>query len=228
MVRDLLHKDPSLEQAKNELCRGWLSGFRVLVAAGRSPVSYSQWLVDAGAKVTAAASCANAIQLASTMPSGFDAAVVEANLPDGCGVAIAEDLRAREPCCRIVIIAHWMADPGLSRVRDIPGATMLSSRTTAPELVFAVQDAAACTPLGLRRVLKRVGDKTKLSRQQERLFWLNLWGYSDREIADALGIQLHTAQDYQMALRRKTGVRSKAGYLRLLLEVQGVRAPINS
>jgi DNA-binding CsgD family transcriptional regulator len=65
-----------------------------------------------------------------------------------------------------------------------------------------------------------------LSPQQERLLWLNLWGYPDQAIAHALGIQLHTVQDYQLALRRKTGVKSKAGYLRLLLEYLGTQPPL--
>jgi DNA-binding CsgD family transcriptional regulator len=71
----------------------------------------------------------------------------------------------------------------------------------------------------------RANDRYRLAPQQRRLLWLNLWGYSDEEIASTLGISRHTVQDYQLALRKKTGVRSKAGYLRLLMQVVGAEPP---
>jgi DNA-binding CsgD family transcriptional regulator len=70
----------------------------------------------------------------------------------------------------------------------------------------------------LVELFDQVARELKLSRQLARLLWLNLWGYSDQEIADALQVSLHTVQDYQYALRRKTKVRSKGGYLRLLAD----------
>jgi DNA-binding NarL/FixJ family response regulator len=188
-------------------------------------VRYGEWLEESGASVTRVASCDSTLQMVCASDTRLDAVVLETHLPDGCGLMLAEELSVRQPHCRIVVIDPTANEAVMDRVCAIPGATLLSGQATKVELVFAVKENAASPPLLLRQLLKQLGDDVKLSPQQERVFWLNLWGYADQEIAEALTIQLHTVQDYQLALRRKTGARSKASYLRLLLEYQGVRPP---
>ena len=58
------------------------------------------------------------------------------------------------------------------------------------------------------------------------MLFYNLWSHSDREIADAIGISVHTVQEHQNGLRRRTGVRTKYGYLRRLAETAGMRPPL--
>jgi DNA-binding CsgD family transcriptional regulator len=67
-------------------------------------------------------------------------------------------------------------------------------------------------------LFRRVVQERKVPKQLSRVLWLNLWGCSDQEISEKLRVTLHTVQDYQYALRRRAGVRSKGGYLRLLAQ----------
>ena len=187
--------------------------------------AYLDYLMSAGADADVAVDLERAAVLLGSGGT-YQVAMVDAFLNGQCGVAVAEQIGSKQPWCRVFVVAQWLTSPLLQRVQRIPNATVISRSLSQVDFMCSVVGGAKCTAASLHWLVREISRETKLSRQQERLLWLNLWGYSDQQIAKALGIQLHTVQDYQLALRRKTGVRSKAGYLRLVLEYLGAPAPL--
>jgi DNA-binding CsgD family transcriptional regulator len=89
------------------------------------------------------------------------------------------------------------------------------------DFVFAALRLIHLAVPDLARLAARSARLWGLSPQLTRLLHYNLWGYSDRDIADALSISLKTTQQYQEELRRKTGVKTKQAYLRRMLTLAG-------
>jgi CheY-like chemotaxis protein len=57
--------------------------------------------------------CAAARSAAAAEPGGgFRVAVVDVNLPDGDGLALAAELRGRSPACRIVVVSGYPEPEG--------------------------------------------------------------------------------------------------------------------
>lgn len=204
----------------------WLAGVMVLSLSPSTP-QYSDWLEMAGAQVCPAESPASAIE---AVESGrpYQVLLIDALLLGECGLAVAEQITTLKPWCRVVVISQWVTAPVLKRAQRLPNASVITRNLSQSDFILSLLSASRCTACLLHTLAGQIARRSRLSPQQARLLWLNLWGYSDQEIGSALGIQLHTVQDYQLTLRRKTGVRSKAAYLRLLLEYLGTPAPLGT
>jgi DNA-binding NarL/FixJ family response regulator len=123
-----------------------------------------------------------------------------------CGVLfIAESIDAAT--CREIRQVHW----GYRSKHASQGDFLLALRRLV----------RLCVP-DLARLAAHGVQMWRLSPQQARVLHYNLWSYCDRDIAAALAVSVHTVQEYQEDLRKKTGARNKQAYLARLLEVSGV------
>lgn len=123
-----------------------------------------------------------------------------------CGVLFTAD-SIDAATCREIRHVHW----GYRSKRASQGDFLLALRRLVR---LCIPDLARLAAHGLQR--------WRLSPQQARVLYYNLWSYSDQEIADALGVSIRTVQEYQEDLRKKTGAHNKKAYLARLLEVSGV------
>jgi DNA-binding NarL/FixJ family response regulator len=219
---------PAVDTVDTRPFATWVDGIWAVVAMRDHELSerYGRWLTEAGARVASVESASDAVALVEARADVFRVVVVEATAEDGGGVDLAELIAQRDPTCHTVVVSESECETLLRNVRQIPQASFLSTHASRADFLVLVRERCLKPRIDVASWLGRLSEAYGLSPQQRRLIWLNLWGYSDDEIAGALGIKRHTVQDYQLALRRKTGVRSKASYLRLLLESAGVRAPL--
>jgi DNA-binding CsgD family transcriptional regulator len=134
------------------------------------------------------------------------------------------NLIERTPCCPFAILG----DPGGTFAKSARrlGAFYIHLPITRDDLIRSVVRALGSEVPCIRSLTARAIRQWSLSPQQARILYFNLWSLSNQEIASLLGVTLHTVQDYQVALRRKTGARSKDGYLRRILEVSGISPPV--
>lgn len=126
-----------------------------------------------------------------------------------CGVLFtAESIDAAT--CREIRQVHW----GYRSKQASQGDFLLALRRLV----------RLCIP-DLARLAAHGVQLWRLSPQQARVLYYNLWSYTDQEIADALAVSVHTVQEYQEDLRKKTGARNKQAYLACLLEASGACRP---
>lgn len=125
-----------------------------------------------------------------------------------CGVLFtAKSIDA--PTCRKIEHAHW---------------GYRSKHTSQGDFLLALRRLARLNVPDPARLVAHAARLWSLSPQQARVLYYNLWSYCDQDIADALDVSIHTVQEYQEGLRKKSGARSKQAYLARLIEVSGTRS----
>ena len=193
----------------------------LVVNDGREHDRLRAFLIDAGARVSRTSMLhAVALQLSGLREGELDLLMVDADAHPEWD-ALAE--RAVVSCG--VLITSRDADAGmLSRVLASQ-VGYVSRQVALPDFVFAVVSALRMGTPHLGKLAARGARLWMLSPQLTRLLHYNLWGYSDRDIADAMSITVKTTQQYQEELRHRTGVKTKQAYLRRLLMLAG-REPL--
>jgi hypothetical protein len=198
-----------------EFCR-WLQGVRVLLIERPEASERALWMIEAGATVTRLCAWDEIGQLAVARY----VAVVELALP-----GVSEVLDHLAPGCGLVLVANE-ASFAAAKLADRKQAAIVLEDAPRVDFRFEVQRSAQLQVPDIDYMVGRAARLWKLPPQQTRVLFYNLWSQSDREIARAIGISVHTVQEHQNGLRRRTGVRTKHGYLRGLAEAAGMRAPL--
>jgi len=187
------------------------AGLRQAFLAGRARPA----LAEAGSAAEAAA-------LAARLRP--DAAVVEAELPDGSGVALCRALVAAAPGVAVVVLSQADWDVYLAGAWAAGAAGFLLKRVPAAEVVRAVRRAAAgplfsAEQLGRIRAWRRAvdGRLEALGAREREVLRLVAAGASNREIAQALTLSESTVEKHVGALLRKLAVPSRTGLLAFIL-----------
>lgn len=135
------------------------------------------------------------------------------------GVAPAFRLaRALSPSCGVLFIAESI-DAATCREIDQAHWGFRTKQASQADFLLALRRLVRLCVPNLARLAAHGAQLWRLSPQQAWLLYFNLWSYCDQDIADALDVSVHTVQEYQQDLRKKTGSRNKQGYFARLLEV---------
>jgi len=119
------------------------SGRRILILDDERPLLniFSLMLEARGWRCTAAGSSRECEELVSG--DGFDAALLDVNAGDSDGVALAEQIRDREPLLPIVIMTGAPDEELRKRVRRIGNASVIAKPFKIQELEQALEAARA-------------------------------------------------------------------------------------
>lgn len=196
--------------------RSWLRGVRVLLVERSEWSARAQWMMEAGATVTRLGALADVGELSARC----DAVVIDIALPGICEV-----LGSLAPGCGVVLVADE-ASAAAAELADRQQAAIVLQDAPRADFLFEVQRSAQLRVPNIEYLAGRAERLWKLPPQQARVLLHNLWSLSDREIAHAIGISVHTVQEHQNGLRRRTGARTKHGYFRCLAEAAGIRPPL--
>lgn len=194
----------------------WLHGVRVFVFERPERTQRATWLIDAGATITRSST----LEGVGEPSDQFDVAVIDTAL-NGAN----EVLRRLAPGCGVVLVAE-RASTDTAELADRKQAAILLQGAPRADFLFEVQRSARLQVPSIEYLVGRAERLWKLPPQQARVLFHNLLSHSDREIARAIGISVHTVQEHQNGLRRRTGVRTKHGYLRCLAQSAGMRPPL--
>lgn len=145
--------------------------------------------------VARARTCRAALEI--TAATGFDAAVVDLQLPDGDGLELARTLRAHEPRARVIVLTAFPT-PGLTADASEHGIPVLAKDGS---LDLVLRELRAAEP-------GTVADITLTGRERQVVELISE-GLSPVAIARALGISPHTVREHVKALLRKTGTTSQ-------------------
>jgi len=204
----------------------WLAGAAVLLIEPDKDdaARYQTWIGDAGATVTCLRQLEQVREALGRSTREFSAAVVSVGGADLGELVVAELIKVHQAGCVLLVLSSNPTPELLNAVRRL-GAAFLSKSASQIDFTCALTNLLDSQVPEPRTLVARAQKHWSLSRQLTRVLYYNLWSCSNEEIAQALGVTLHTVQDYQQDLRRRTGARGKDGYLRRLLECSGREPP---
>jgi DNA-binding NarL/FixJ family response regulator len=157
--------------------------------------------------------------------SGFprrppDVVVMDINLPGISGVECVRQLKAMFPDIHIVMLTVYDDSERIFQALQMGAAGYLLKRSTAEEILHAIKDVhgggAPMTSYIARKVVqsfRRQGPSDKpaenLSKRETDVLEYVARGYSNKEIADALGLKSETVRGYLKTVYTKLHVRSR-------------------
>jgi two-component system, NarL family, response regulator DevR len=158
--------------------------------------------------------------LAGVAKTDPDVAVLDVRLPDGNGVEVCRDIRARDPGVACLMLASFGDDEALFDAIMAGAAGYLLKDIRGNDLVDAVRRVAQgdslLDPSVTGKVLERLrkGDEedprlTALSDQERRILALIAEGLTNRQIAERMHLAEKTVKNYVSNLLAKLGMQRR-------------------
>ncbi len=155
--------------------------------------------------------------IAQTAP---DVAVLDVRLPDGNGVEVCREVRARDPRIACLMLTSFSDDEALFNAIMAGAAGYLLKDVKGNDLVDAVRRVAAgdslLDPTLTGRVLDRLrrGEEedprlASLSEQERKILGHIADGLTNRQIADAMHLAEKTVKNYVSNLLGKLGMQRR-------------------
>ncbi|WP_280695722.1 response regulator transcription factor [Kitasatospora sp. GP82] len=150
-----------------------------------------------------------------------DVAILDVRLPDGNGVEVCREVRARRPEIKCLMLTSFSDDEALfdAIMAGASGYVLKAIRGT--DLLSAVRDVAAgrslLDPIATSRVLERLrdgGEKederlAQLTKQERRILDLIGEGMTNRQIGNELHLAEKTVKNYVSSLLAKMGMERR-------------------
>ncbi|GGI05043.1 response regulator [Egicoccus halophilus] len=149
-----------------------------------------------------------------------DVAVLDVRLPDGNGVEVCREVRARDPRIACLMLTSFGDDEALFDAIMAGAAGYLLKDVRGPDLLDAIRRVAAgdslLDPSVTGKVLERLrrGDEedprlTSLSEQERRILALIAEGLTNRQIAERMHLAEKTVKNYVSNLLAKLGMQRR-------------------
>jgi two-component system, NarL family, response regulator DevR len=150
-----------------------------------------------------------------------DVAVLDVRLPDGSGVEVCRDVRARDESIRCLMLTSYADDEALFDAIMAGASGYVLKAIGGSELLAAVRDVAAgkslLDPVATQRVLERLrgggeGDDRlgRLTDQERRILDLIGDGLTNRAIGTELHLAEKTIKNYVSSLLAKLGMERRS------------------
>jgi two-component system, NarL family, response regulator DevR len=150
-----------------------------------------------------------------------DVAVLDVRLPDGDGVSVCREIRARMPGVACLMLTSYTDDEALFDAIMAGAAGYVLKQIRGTDLVGAVRTVAAgrslLDPDAASRVMRRMREQAEhrdplgaLTEQEKKILTLIGEGLTNREIGQRLFLSEKTIKNYVSSLFAKLGVERRA------------------
>lgn len=150
----------------------------------------------------------------------FDVVLMDINLPGISGVECVRQLKALAPSTHVVMLTVYDDSDRIFQALQMGASGYLLKRSTAAEILHAIEDVhgggAPMSSYIARKVVqsfRRQGPSDKptenLSKRETDVLEYVSRGYTNKEIADALGLSAETVRGYLKTIYSKLHVRSR-------------------
>lgn len=168
-----------------------------------------------------AATFASGEQALEALPRrAFDVVLMDINLPGISGVECVRQLKAVAPTTQVVMLTVYDDSDRIFQALQMGAAGYLLKRSTAAEILHAIEDVhrggAPMSSYIARKVVqsfRRQGPSDmpaeNLSKRETDVLEYVSRGYTNKEIADALGLSAETVRGYLKTIYSKLHVRSR-------------------
>lgn len=158
--------------------------------------------------------------LARIPPTRPDVAVLDVRLPDGSGVEVCRDIRARHPEVQCLMLTSFADDEALFSAIMAGAAGYVLKQIRGSELIDAIrrvaQGESLLDPAVTKRVLERLRDNreedeglSRLSEQERKILDFIAEGYTNRQIAEAMYLAEKTVKNYVSTMLSKLGMERR-------------------
>ncbi|MBJ7450452.1 MAG: response regulator transcription factor [Blastococcus sp.] len=187
--------------------------------------------------ITVVGEAKNAAEAMARVPAlRPDVVVLDVRLPDGDGVTVCRDLRARMPDLGVVMLTSYSDDEALFQAILAGASGYLLKQVLGQDLVAAVRTVAAGGSLldptataavlaRMRRAVEPVGPVASLSDQERTVLDLIGEGLTNRQIGERMFLAEKTVKNYVSHLLAKLGMERRTQAAVLATEL---RAPAPS
>lgn len=173
--------------------------------------------------------CATASEAARRIPVVRpDVAVLDVRLPDGSGVDVCREIRARDPAIHALIVTSYDDDTAREAATRAGASGFVLKQIRGPRLVTGVLTAAAggrveAPPSSLSRGPARPEDLAlrSLTPRERRVLDLVAEGLTNREVGRRLGIREKTVRNHVSNVLAKLGLTSRTQAAVLLVRLAG-------
>jgi DNA-binding NarL/FixJ family response regulator len=153
-------------------------------------------------------------------PTRPDVAVLDVRLPDGSGVEVCREIRARHPEVQALMLTSFADDEALFSAIMAGASGYVLKQIRGNELIDAIRRVAAgeslLDPAVTRRVLERLRDNreedeglARLSDQERRILDYIAEGMTNRQIAEAMFLAEKTVKNYVSTMLSKLGMERR-------------------
>ena len=160
-------------------------------------------------------------ELKSSEPDDLpDLLLMDVGLPGRSGLEVISDVRELAPDCRILILTVFEDEKKIGAAISAGACGYLLKTARPEEIVAAIHEAAEggspMSPVVASRVVKLLAKLTKtseevsLSPREKEILSLIVDGLTAKEIAERLGVSIHTTDTHTRHLFKKLGVHSRA------------------
>jgi DNA-binding NarL/FixJ family response regulator len=183
-------------------------GVRALLEASESPGSRRLSVVGE------AANASEALSLCRQLSP--DVAVLDVSLPGASGFDIAEQLRALAKPPAIVMLSMHVSPEHVRRARDVGAAAYVVKGSGVAELAEAIVRVAAG---GSGPFPEGTPSGPRLTEREREVLAAVASGRSNKEIAQKLGISVHTVNTHRVHLMEKLDVHDVASLTKIALDL---------
>src|SRR5688572_15580767 len=185
--------------------------------------------------ITVVGEAKNAAEAMARVPAlRPDVVVLDVRLPDGDGVTVCRDLRARMPDLGVVMLTSYSDDEALFQAILAGASGYLLKQVLGEDLVSAVRTVAAGGSLldpsatsavlaRLRRAVEPAGPLASLSDQERTVLDLIGEGLTNRQIGERMFLAEKTVKNYVSHLLAKLGLERRTQAAVLATELRGPR-----
>lgn len=146
--------------------------------------------------------------------------LMDVGLPGRSGLEALEDVVRLAPDCRVVILTVFEDDRKITAAISAGACGYLVKTAMPDEIVAAIHEAARggspMSPIIAASVVKLLANLTKpmtpvaLSPREREMLTLIVEGLTAKEIAERIGVSIHTIDTHTRHLFKKLDVRSRA------------------
>ena len=157
-----------------------------------------------------------------------DIVLLDIDLPQMSGVAVADVLRKELPKIKVVILSRYQGPEYLSRVLQAGARGYVLKGASPEELAKAIETVIAgecyfspeVARLALNQLVQGNGagrDVADLTNREREVLVLVAEGLSNKEIASNLNVGVRTVETHRERIMRKLGIHSVAGLTRFAI-----------
>ena len=164
-----------------------------------------------------------------------DVAVLDVRLPDGDGVSVCRELRAKLPDLKVIMLTSYSDDEALFEAIMAGASGYLLKQILGQDLVSAVHTVAGGGSLldptataavldRMRRATEPAGPLARLSEQERTVLQLIGEGLTNRQIGERMFLAEKTVKNYVSHLLAKLGLERRTQAAILATELKGTGA----
>jgi two-component system, NarL family, response regulator DevR len=190
-------------------------------------------ILSADPGITVVGEAKNAAEARARVPAlRPDVVVLDVRLPDGDGVTVCRELRARMPGLGVVMLTSYSDDEALFQAILAGASGYLLKQILGQDLVTAVRTVAAGGSLldpaatsavlaRMRRAVEPAGPLAGLSEQERTVLDLIGEGLTNRQIGERMFLAEKTVKNYVSHLLAKLGMERRTQAAILATELRG-------